>query len=473
MPYEGVNVAIKSVLMKFDIKEEDLIIKPYKQSGPIYIREQKGKFQKIRRVLSWCLMFAFIALPWISYQGQQAVLFDVANQQFRIFGATFFPQDFMLVAWLFMAGAFALFFITNWLGRVWCGYMCPQTVWMLLFTWVEHRVEGTRNQRIKLDKQAWHAKKWLRKGAKHAIWISLAFFTATTFMSYFIPAKELYMDLLVLSWGGITTFWVFLFALCTYGNAGWLREKMCIYMCPYSRFQSVMFDKDTLVVTYDHTRGESRGPRKRKVDHKELGLGDCVDCKLCVEVCPAGIDIRNGLQYECINCGLCIDACDETMEKFAYPKGLISYQSERQQQGGHTSIWRLKLVGYAVMTVLVFGVMAIWLQGRVPIEAYVTRDRGELSRTDYRGIVENPYRISIINKSQQPQTYQLQIVGIDGASLSVHGDLHFVGAEQKEIPVTVSVDEVHLTQKVTPIKFTIQAVGNSEVVIEKESRFYR
>ncbi|WP_105265676.1 cytochrome c oxidase accessory protein CcoG [Pseudoalteromonas sp. T1lg76] len=459
--------------MKFDVKEEDLIIKPYKQSGPIYVREQKGRFQRIRRILSWCLMLAFIGLPWVSYQGQQAVLFDVAQQQFRIFSATFFPQDFMLVAWLFMAGAFALFFITNWLGRVWCGYMCPQTVWMLMYTWVEHRLEGTRNQRIKRDAQPWNADKLARKGAKHLVWLLMAFLTATTFMSYFIPAHELYSDLLGLSWGGITLFWVFLFTLCTYGNAGWLREKMCIYMCPYSRFQSVMFDKDTLVVSYDQDRGEARGPRKRKADPKQLGLGDCVDCNLCVEVCPAGIDIRNGLQYECINCGLCIDACDQTMDKFNYPKGLIAYRSEHQQNGGRTSIWRLKLVGYALMTVLVFVVMAIWLNGRTALEAYITRDRGELSRVDYQGQVENPYRISIINKSQQVQEYTLSLEGLEQGQLQLHGQLRLQPGEQKVVPVTVRIDGELLERKVTPFSFVITQNEGEQQSIRKETRFYK
>ncbi|RZF86461.1 cytochrome c oxidase accessory protein CcoG [Pseudoalteromonas sp. CO325X] len=459
--------------MKFDIKEEDLIIKPYKQSGPIYVREQKGRYQRIRRVMSWALMIAFIALPWISYQGQQAVLLDVAQQQFRIFSITFFPQDFMILAWVFMAGAFALFFVTNWLGRVWCGYMCPQTVWMLLFTWVEHRIEGTRNQRIKLDKQPWGFSKVMKKAAKHAAWLGIAFFTATTFMSYFIPAKELYSQLLAFTWGGLTSFWVFLFALCTYGNAGWLREKMCIYMCPYSRFQSVMFDKDTLIVSYDSERGETRGPRKRKAAREELALGDCVDCKLCVEVCPAGIDIRNGLQYECINCGLCIDACDQTMDKFNYPRGLISYTSERQQEGGKTSILRLKLLGYAAMTVLVFVVMAWWLSSRTPLEVYVSRDRGELSRTDYRGWVENPYRISVVNKTQQQQAYQISIAGLEGAKLAVHGDLSLAPGEQKEIPVTVSIDGYELAKKVSTLTFVVEQASDPSTQQRKETRFYK
>ena len=323
----------------------------------------------------------------------------------------------MILAMLFMTGAFALFFVTNWLGRVWCGYTCPQTIWMLMFTWVEHKVEGNRNQRIKLDKAEWSVSKWQKKITKHAAWLVISLITSMSFMAYFIPAKSLYMSLFTLEMSGIVSFWVFLFAFCTYGNAGFLREKMCTVACPYSRFQSVMFDKDTLVVTYDQARGESRGARKRKADPKELGLGDCVDCNLCVEVCPAGIDIRNGLQYECINCGLCIDACDSTMEKFNYQKGLIKYASEKQMEGKTTNPFRLKLLGYGGLTALFVVGMVVWMAMRTPIEASVIRDRNALYRVNFEGLVENPYTLSIINKTQHSLSYSIGITGIAEASL--------------------------------------------------------
>ena len=421
--------------MKFDIKEEDMIIKPY-NSGPIYIREQKGFFQRIRRNLGWLLMLTFIAIPWIQYNGQQAVLLDVATQTFTIFGLTLLPQDFMILAMLFMVGAFALFFVTNWLGRVWCGYTCPQTIWMLMFTWVEQRIEGTRNQRIKLDKTQWTLSTWRKKITKHIAWVVISVLTATSFMAYFIPAKSLYLEMLTFDWSGITTFWVLFFAGCTYGNAGFLREKMCTIACPYSRFQSVMFDKDTLVVTYDAERGESRGPRKRKADPKSLNLGDCVDCNLCVEVCPAGIDIRNGLQYECINCGLCIDACDDTMTKFGYDKGLIKYASEKQMEGKKTNPFRLKLVGYG-------------------------------------GLVENPYTLTIINKTQQSMHYTIAIEGLPGATLQSPELTLVQPGLMKSIPVTVTADGYDIKQKVSKLRFVVTAQEDANITITKESQFYK
>lgn len=459
--------------MKFDIKEEDMIIKPHKTEEPIYVREQKGFYQRIRRYLGWVLMAIFVAIPWLQYRGEQAVLFDVGTQQFKIFSLTFLPQDFMILAWVFMAGAFALFFVTNWLGRVWCGFVCPQTIWMLMFTWVEHRIEGNRNKRIKLDKSNWTAKKLAQKTAKHSIWLVISVLTATSFMAYFIPAKTLYIDMFTLEWSGLTSFWVFLFAFCTYGNAGFLREKMCTVACPYSRFQSVMFDKDTLVVAYDTQRGESRGRRKRKQDPKELGLGDCVDCNLCVEVCPAGIDIRNGLQYECIDCGLCIDACNDTMDKFGYAKGLIKFQSEHQAAGKQTNPFRLKLVGYATLTALIMVTMVVWVVNRTPIEASVIRDRNALFRVDYQGLVENPYTLSIINKTQQTLTYTISLSGLDNAQLKAPEAIEIPGGEMLQVPVTVIMDGYDLKRKATPIEFTIGSNEDANISITKESYFYK
>lgn len=459
--------------MKFDIKEEDLIIKPYKTEGPIYVRSQKGKYQKLRRYIGWALMLAFILIPFIPYQGQQAILLDIGAQQFRFFNTTLFPQDFTLLAWIFMAGAFALFFVTTWLGRVWCGYTCPQTVWMMMFIWVEEKVEGNRNKRIKLDKSPMSFEKFRKKGLKHLAWLSISFLTATTFLSYFVPVKELYSNLVTLDWSGLIWFWVGLFAVCTYGNAGFLREKMCIYMCPYSRFQAVMFDKDTYVVAYDEKRGESRGRRKRKDDPKQLGLGDCVDCNLCVEVCPAGIDIRNGMQYECINCGACIDACDETMDKFNYQKGLISYTSEHQLAGQKTNKFRLKLVGYGFFTGLVIVTMLIWINLRVPIETSILRDRNALYRVNYEGLTENTYTLRITNKTQNTLNYTLTLLEDSRFVLSAPQNIVIPAGEMSQFPVTITADGYDLKQKVTDVRFKVQAIEQPDIQIIKQSKFYK
>lgn len=458
--------------MKFDFKEEDLIIKPYKTEGPVYTRKQVGVFQKLRRYTGALFILLFVAFPWISYQGNQAVLLDIGKQQFHLFSITLFPQDFTLLAWLLIISAFLLFFITTWLGRIWCGYLCPQTVWTFTYIWVEEKIEGTRNQRISLDKTKWGLSKSSKKVLKHGIWLLMSFLTATTFISYFVPAKSLYIDLFHFDWTGLVSFWVGFFTLCTYGNAGWLREKMCIYMCPYSRFQSAMFDQDTLLVAYDKKRGENRGARKRKDDPRELGLGDCVDCNLCVEVCPAGIDIRNGLQYECINCGACIDACDQTMEKFNYAKGLISYTSENALDGKKAPILRPKILGYGSLSIFFIIIMGITMQARVPVEVSILRDRNVLYRTNYLDEIENSYQLKLINKSQQAVFYQLEIKGVINIRNSVTGPIKVEAGEMLNVPVTLTADRENIKNKVTNLQFVIVAKNDADIHLLTETRFY-
>lgn len=458
--------------MKFDIKEEHLIIKPYKSNEAIHIREQKGKYQELRRVLSWFLIITFILIPLIQFNGQQAVLLDIENQQFRFFSVTFWPQDFILLASIFMVGAFTLFFITSWLGRVWCGFVCPQTVWTLGYIWVEHRVEGTRNQRKALDRQPWSINKFQKKLIKHFIWLLMSGISASTFISYFIPATTLYSDILLFNCSGLITFWLSFFTLCTYGNAGWLREKVCTDMCPYARFQAAMFDKKTLLVAYDKSRGEGRAPRKLKDDPKVLGLGDCVDCNLCVDVCPTGIDIRNGLQYECINCGLCIDACDETMERFDYSKGLISYTSEQQLSGVKSKEKNLKVIGYGAFTIAIFIATSFWISSRIPLETSILRDRNVLYRINYLGVVENTYTLKILNKTQQRLHYQISVSGLENSELTLPKDLKIDAGVMREIPVTLSVDGYQLNQRMIDISFNIQAIEQPNIALIKPSVFY-
>lgn len=458
--------------MKFDIKEEDLIIKPYHSNQAIHVREQKGKYQAIRRVLSWFLICLFISIPFIQYNDQQAILFNIVDQQFRFFSVTFWPQDFILLASIFMVGAFALFFVTTWLGRVWCGYVCPQTIWTLAYIWVEHRVEGTRNQRIALERQANSFTKLKKKVIKHSIWLFMSAISASTFISYFIPAATLYSDIVQFNCSGIVTFWLFFFALCTYGNAGWLREKVCIDMCPYARFQAAMFDKNTLLVAYDKARGEGRAPRKLKDDPKKLGLGDCVDCNLCVDVCPAGIDIRNGIQYECINCGLCADACDETMERFNYQKGLISYTSEQQLLGKKPKRISFKILAYGLFTIIITLATSYWISSRIPLETSILRDRHTLYRTNYLGEVENTYTLKILNKTQQALSYKISVTGLKESSLTLPKNIKVAAGVMREIPVTLSVDGYSLSRRKTDISFSIIAIEQPDIRLEKKTVFY-
>jgi cytochrome c oxidase accessory protein FixG len=463
--------------MKFNFKEEQLIIKPHKSQQSIYVREQKGVYQNYRRLLSWLLMTTFIIIPFLQYQGQQAVLFDIGKQQFRVFFLTFWPQDFVLLAGILMLAAFALFFVTAWLGRVWCGYVCPQTIWTLAYVWVEHRIEGTRNQRRALDKSPWSLYKLKKKTLKHCIWLLMSFFTATTFISYFIPVQSLYINMLSFDWTALITFWVLFFTLCTYGNAGWLREKVCIDMCPYARFQSAMFDKNTLLVAYDAKRGENRGARKLKDDAKQLkqeqSLGDCVDCNLCVEVCPTGIDIRNGMQYECINCALCIDACDETMTRFKYEKGLISYTSENALKGEKPRGFSFKLIAYASFCLLCSIAMTLWINARIPLEATVLRDRNKLYSVDYQGIIENTYTLKILNKSQQPLHFSIKTPELETTLLKLPQKLLIKSGAMQTVPLTLAVNRNILENKMTNISFIIQAIEQPEILLKRNTIFFR
>ena len=459
--------------MKFDYKAEDLIIKPYKSESPVYVRKQKGRYQRIRQLTGFVFVMVFILLPWISYQGNQAVLFDIGKQQFHIFSETFFPQDFTLLAGLLIVSCYLLFFVTTWLGRIWCGYVCPQTVWTFSFIWVEEWLEGSRNQRIKRDKQPETLDTIARKSAKHIVWGLMAFLTATTFMSYFLPTHELYLDLIALNWTGLTTFWVLFFAICTYGNAGWLREKMCIYMCPYSRFQSAMFDKDTLTVSYDAKRGENRGPRSRKQDPKELGLGDCIDCNLCVQVCPTGIDIRNGLQYECINCGACVDACDGVMDRMKYDKGLIRYTTEHELEGKKVHFIRSKLIGYAIVLVVMTSLLIMEMANRVPVSMDIIRDRTELAKENFNGDIENVYTLKILNKSQKDNYYRISVKGIKNTKWHGEQEVFVKAASVYTLPISLSVDPYELEGYMTDISFVIELVSDTdEVKLEHESRFF-
>ncbi|WP_286263258.1 cytochrome c oxidase accessory protein CcoG [Thalassotalea atypica] len=457
--------------MKFDIKEEDLIIKPYKSEDSIYVRQQKGKFQSLRKYTGTLLMIVFVLIPWLTYQGEQAILLNIADQQFRFFSMTFFPQDLTILAALFMVGAFTLFFITTWLGRVWCGFLCPQTVWMFMYVWVEEKIEGTRNQRIKLDQAplSWH--KTQKKLLKHSAWLAISFFTATSFMAYFIPAKELYTGLIEFDWSAIVLSWIAFFTLCTYGNAGWLREKMCIYMCPYSRFQSAMFDKNTLLIAYDTIRGESRGRRKRNEDPKQRALGDCVDCNLCVQVCPAGIDIRNGLQYECISCGACIDACDQTMSQFNYPKGLISFTSENALAGTKVKTLRPKILSYGVITLIMFILMGYFVSSRALVEASILRDRNVLYRANFDGSIENSYQLKLTNKMQTTESFILHIADHEHVKFSIDGAITAQKLEMKIIPFTLTIAPDYITERVSSFELVISN-PHDEVLATKPIRFY-
>ncbi len=444
----------------------------YNLRSRIYVRAVNGVHQLLRRRIGIIFMGLFVLLPWLQYGDRQAILLDLVNQEFNIFGLTLWPQDLTLLASIFIISAFALFFVTAFYGRVWCGYMCPQTVWTFMFIWFEEKIEGSANKRKKLDSMPLNFTKVWKKGLKHSAWWGVSLLTSLTFIGYFVPIEQLFIDFFTFNSSAMVAGWVLFFAACTYGNAGWMREIMCLHMCPYSRFQSSMFDKDTFTVTYDVARGEQRGPRSRKKDHKAMGLGDCIDCNLCVQVCPTGIDIRNGLQYECINCGACIDACDATMEKMNYPKGLISYTTEHSLEGKKTKIVRGKLFGYLAVLIIMFGAFIWQLGARMPVELNIERDRNALYRETNEGLIENSFTLLIINKSQEDQVYWVDIHGLDKYQFIGPRELNIKAGEALRTVISLAVDPFDLVKPVTDIKVLVQT-KNGEVRVEQETRFFK
>ena len=442
----------------------------YASREKIYTRAFTGLFRNLRLGGGAFLFLLYFGTVWLSWNDRQAVWWNLPERKFFIFGATFWPQDFALLSWLLIICAFGLFFITVFAGRVWCGYTCPQSVWTWIFMWCEKVTEGDRNQRMKLDKAPMSASKFARKAAKHTLWLLIGLVTGLTFVGYFSPIRELIPDLLSGEADGWAYFWVGFFTLATYGNAGWLREQVCIYMCPYARFQSVMFDKDTLIVSYDPRRGEHRGPRKKTADYKAEGLGDCIDCTMCVQVCPTGIDIRDGLQIECIGCAACIDACDGIMDKMGYPRGLISYTTEHNLSGQKTHLLRPRLIGYAVALVVMMGLFAWAIASRSLVEVDVLKDR-VLFRENEQGHVENVYTVKLMNKAQRDLTYLISVEGIDGLRYEGKREVKAAAGEVLSLPVELSIEPEKLPSSANEILFKVQALEDPSIESDADSRF--
>ncbi|WP_369959371.1 cytochrome c oxidase accessory protein CcoG [Pseudomonas benzenivorans] len=447
-----------------------LQLTPAKSGGVIHTRSFTGLFRTLRLCGAGSLLLLFFATAWLNWDGRQAVLWDLGNSQFHIFGATFWPQDFVLLSALLIIAAFGLFFITVLAGRVWCGYSCPQSVWTWMFMWVEKVTEGERHQRIKLAAAPWSADKWLRRGAKHGLWLAISLATAIAFVGYFTPVRQLVHDLFTLELGLTTAFWLFFFTAATYLNAGWLREQVCLHMCPYSRFQSVMFDDNTLIVSYDAARGEHRGARRKDSQPQAEGLGDCIDCTICVQVCPTGIDIRDGLQLDCISCGACIDACDSVMDKMGYAKGLIRYTSERALAGAKTRLLRPRLLGYAAMLLVMIGAFAWALNDRALVQLDVTKDRG-LFRENSLGQIENIYRLKVINKTQQPHRYRITLAEADRFRLQGKQQLHLAPGEIADVPLSVAMLAEAAASASQPLHFSIADEDDPEIRVTAKSAF--
>lgn len=443
---------------------------PAGSGGPIHTKAFSGRYRLFRLLGVGALFALFFGTVWLTWNQRQAVLWDLVNRKFHIFGATYWPQDLILLSAILIIAAFGLFFITVAAGRIWCGYTCPQSVWTWVFMWAEKVTEGDRHQRVRLDAAPWTANKVLRRGAKHGIWLGVSLITSLTFVGYFTPIRELSVGLLTMDLGPQTAFWMFFFTAATYINAGWLREKVCRDMCPYGRFQSVMFDRDTLVISYDAARGEQRGARRKGIDPAAQGLGDCTDCTLCVQVCPTGIDIRNGLQYECIGCAACIDACDSVMDKMGYARGLIRYTSESALEGGKTHWLRPRLVGYAGVLAVMIGLFIVALLERPLMSIDVTRDRN-LFRENGAGQVENAYSLKVINKRQQPGHYQISLDAPAGFSLMAPHTLYLDAEDILDVPVNVIWDGEQWPDPRKEISFVLSAVDNEANAVTVASTF--
>ncbi|MGU9831045.1 cytochrome c oxidase accessory protein CcoG [Pseudomonas sp. LF242] len=445
-------------------------VKAKSNDNLIHTRSFTGQFRTLRIAGAAVLFLAFFGTVWLNWGGRQAVLWDLAESKFHIFGATFWPQDFILLSALLIICAFGLFAITVFAGRVWCGYTCPQSSFTWLFMWCEKVTEGERNQRIKLHAAPWSLNKLARRSAKHTLWPGISVLTGLTFVGYFTPIRPLALELLTWQMGGVSLFWVLFFTAATYINAGWLREAVCMHMCPYARFQSVMFDKDTLTISYDAARGEHRGPRKRDVTPADVGLGDCIDCQLCVQVCPTGIDIRDGLQMECIGCAACIDACDSIMDKMGYARGLVSYTSEHQLQGGKTHLLRPRLIGYSAVLLVMIAALVVALVGRPMVSLDVTKDRG-MFRENSQGLIENIYSLKVINKTQQRQDYRLALVDAEGFVLQGKTELSLAPGEISDVPVSVALLADTPASSSQTLRFKVTDVDEPWIYSAADSRF--
>jgi cytochrome c oxidase accessory protein FixG len=446
----------------------------YARRQRVYPREVHGTFATLRVAMVGFTLGIYYFLPWFNWgAGRQAFLIDLPNRKFNLFAWTFWPQDLFFLTAILVISALSLFLFTAIAGRVWCGFTCPQTVWTEVFLWIERQIEGDRPKQMKLAPLPWTPRdKLLKKSAKHFIWILFAAWTGFTFVGYVTPIRELSLSVAHLSLGPWETFWILFYSGATYGNAGWLREQVCLYMCPYARFQGAMFDRNTLIISYDPARGEPRGSRKRGTDLKLEGLGDCIDCTLCVQVCPTGIDIRNGLQIGCIACAACVDVCDSVMNKMGYPKGLIRYTSENALEGKPVKLLRPRVLIYSGILTLIATSLVIAVLLRVPLKIDVLRDRNALYRETVDEKIENIYTLKIMNMDNEAHRYVLSARGIDGLQLrSDRADIAVAAGEVAEVPVSLLADSHNLSQRSTQVHFRVQASDVDGLSAEHDARF--
>jgi cytochrome c oxidase accessory protein FixG len=457
--------------------DDEVMVSLYASRKRIHPRSVSGLFSNWRWIMVWLTQLVFYGLPWLEWNARQAVLFELEARRFYIFGLVLYPQDFIYLTGLLVISALALFLFTAVAGRLWCGFACPQTVYTEIFLWIEKKVEGDRSARLRLDQSALTASKLGKKVLKHTLWVVFSLWTGFTFVGYFTPIRELGALSMAASLGPWQTFWIFFYGLATYGNAGFLREQVCKYMCPYARFQSAMFDKDTMIVTYDTQRGEPRGARSKKADSKALGLGACVDCTLCVQVCPTGIDIRKGLQYECIGCAACIDVCDDVMDKVGYPRGLIRFSTQNGvAQGWNTRqmlqrALRPRVLAYSGILLAITLALGVSLFLRTPLKVDVIRDRGALARMVEQGRIENVFRLQIMNATESTQRYAIGVSGLPGITLASDAEVEVLPTEVRSVAVRVQIPPDAATTGSHPIEFEIHSTGENVSRVNEKAAF--
>ena len=455
------------------VEDSEEMVSLYAAAKKIYPRSVEGVFAYWRWITVAITQIVFYGLPWVEWGTRQAVLFDLEARRFYIFGLVLYPQDFIYLTGLLVISALALFLFTAVAGRLWCGYACPQTVYSEIFLWIERKIEGDRSARMRLDDADFSLKKLSKKTYKHMAWIVLSLWTGFTFVGYFTPIQELFATALAWNFGPWQFFWVFFYAFATYGNAGFMREQVCKYMCPYARFQSAMFDHDTLIVTYDAERGEPRGPRSKKTDLAVANLGACVDCTLCVQVCPTGIDIRDGLQYECIGCGACADVCDTVMEKVGYAKGLVRYTTQNAMANKWTTqqtvmrVLRPRVLVYTSILMAIIIAVGVSLAVRTPFKVDVVRDRATLARITEDGGIENVYRLQVMNASEKDKTFQLSVSGMQGLKIETETEVKVASAQSHWVVLRVTIPYGSAEAGSHKIVFDIQDTSGNDVVHEK------
>jgi cytochrome c oxidase accessory protein FixG len=451
----------------------------YEVRQKIYPRAVQGVFNNWRVALVLITQILYYGLPWLDWEGRQAILFDLGARKFFLFDWVFWPQDFIWLAAILIISAVGLFLFTAVAGRLWCGYACPQTVYTELFMWVESWIEGDYKKQQKLNSQPWNGEKIVRRGGKHVAWVVLSLWTGFTLVAYFTPVSLLWQELTTWSLGPWETFWIFFYAFATWGFAGFMREQVCKYMCPYARFQSAMFDDDTLIITYDYKRGDPRGSRKKDADYKAQGLGDCVDCGICVQVCPTGIDIRNGLQYMCIGCAACVDACDQVMDKVGYPRGLIRYSTQNVIDGKYSDqdilkhVLRPRTLFYTTIFAGIIVAFLYTLSQRVPLRVDVIRDRLTLSRETPSGGIENIYRLQVINMDGKPHRYAITAKGIEGLKVTSDHQFEVPALGTVNLNVTLEAARLAVNRPTQPIQFEIRAQDDDRLVREAKSSFLK